>query len=397
VCFTALGLAACATLPQYGVATTTVTPHGNCDTSRVIPVGVALDLSGRQAGLGHEYLSGLEIAVEQVNHSRGVLRYHDCLELLYKDTRGDAHVAGRAVVDLVNKEGVAFLVSPLTPGEIQFAGPDLAKAVVPTASFSSLDQTYDPHRYPKLFPLAASSNAVAASMTSFARSQRWTRVGIVATDDPGRRRGAADLTQTAKRAGVVVTESVAAAAGIGSAASALRRLRQTTPDAVVVMGDSLDVSDVLKARASLGWRVPVVAQAVAADRLVVAAVGVGNLDDVFAVVPQAVVVQQRPLDPAILGLRDQVRNHLHVSRLNGSIIPYSQAVDAISMLAWVASGVHNLNPGSARTYLENANFQGLLASYSFTSDAHTGMGSDQLTVAPVTSLSDGLFGVIRSG
>jgi hypothetical protein len=50
-----------------------------------------------------------------------------------------------------------------------------------------------------------------------------------------------------------------------------------------------------------------------------------------------------------------------------------------------------------RTYLENANFQGLLASYAFTSDAHTGMGSEQLTVAAVNSLSDGLFGPYHSG
>ena len=81
----------------------------------------------------------------------------------------------------------------------------------------------------------------------------------------------------------------------------------------------------------------------------------------------------------------------------GSIIPYAQAADAISMLASVGAGIHTVNPGPVRTYLENANFQGLLASYAFTSDAHTGMGSDQLTVAAVSSLSDGLFGASGSG
>jgi hypothetical protein len=81
----------------------------------------------------------------------------------------------------------------------------------------------------------------------------------------------------------------------------------------------------------------------------------------------------------------------------GSIISYARAVDAVGMLGSVATGIHTVNPGPVRTYLENANFQGLLASYTFTSDAHTGMGSDQLTVASVNSLSDGLFGVARSG
>ncbi|HSS11214.1 MAG TPA: hypothetical protein VLL25_15110, partial [Acidimicrobiales bacterium] len=73
-----LALTACATLPQYGVATTTVTPRGNCDTSRVVPVGVPVDLSGRQAQLGREYLTGLQVAVDQANHARGVLKSHSC-------------------------------------------------------------------------------------------------------------------------------------------------------------------------------------------------------------------------------------------------------------------------------------------------------------------------------
>jgi branched-chain amino acid transport system substrate-binding protein len=392
-----LALGACATLPQYGVATTAVTPHGNCDSSRIVPIGAALNLSGAAGELGQEYLRGLEIAVDQINHSRGLLHYHDCLELLYKDTRGDGHVASRAILDLVNQEGVAFLVSPFLESEIQVAGRDLANAVVPTGSFSSLDRTYDPHRYPKLFPLAASSSAVAATMASFARSRGWTRIGVVAAGDVAGRQGTSDAVQAARRAGVVLAGSLSLAPGVDGATSGLRRLQPSAPQAVLIMGDSPDVADALKARATLGWNVPVIAQDVAGDRSVLDAVGSGSLGGVFAVVPQAVVRQQRPLDPAVVALTNDVRSRMGVRQLTGSIIPYARAVDAISMLGSVATGIHSVNPGPVRTYLENANFQGLLASYAFTSDAHTGMGPDQLTVAAVSSLSDGLFGASRSG
>jgi ABC-type branched-subunit amino acid transport system substrate-binding protein len=388
---------ACATRPQYGAATTAVTPHGNCDAARIIPVGAALDLSGPEAALGHEYLAGLEMAVDQINHSQGLLHYHDCLELLYKDTGGNVHVASRAILDLVNQEEVAYLVAPFEPSEIRFAGRDLSGANVPTASFASLDETYDPHRYPKLFPIAASSSAVTAAMVSFAHSQKWTRLGIVATGDAAGQQGAADAVPAARRAGIAVTGSPSLPPGIDPARSALRQLEQSGPDAVLVTGDSPDVADVLRARAILGWNVPVIAQDVAGDRSVLEAAGSGHLGGVFAVVPQAVVRQQKPLDPAVVTFSNDLRRRLGGSPVAGSIIPYAQAADAISMLGSVATGIHTVNPGPVRTYLENANFQGLLASYAFTSDAHTGMGSDQLTVAAVSSLSDGLFGASGPG
>jgi ABC-type branched-subunit amino acid transport system substrate-binding protein len=196
---------------------------------------------------------------------------------------------------------------------------------------------------------------------------------------------------------VVLTGSVSLAPGIDGATSGLRRLRASGPQAVLILGGSPGVADALKARAALGWDVPVIAQDIVGDRSVVDAVGSGGLKEVFAVVPQAVVPKQQPLDPAVLALRDQVRTRLGVPQLTGSIIPYAQAVDAVGMLGSVASGIHTVNPGPTRTYLENANFQGLLASYAFTSDAHTGIGSDQLSVASMNSLSDGLFGLSPSG
>ena len=85
----------------------------------------------------------------------------------------------------------------------------------------------------------------------------------------------------------------------------------------------------------------------------------------------------------------QPANH---SPLVGSIVPYAQADDAIAMFASSANDVHTIAPGPVRTFLENANYQGVLASYSFATDSHGGMGADQLTVVPVTSLADGLSG-----
>jgi branched-chain amino acid transport system substrate-binding protein len=385
----AVGAAACAPLPRVGAATSTVAPHGSCDHARVVPVGAPLDLSGPGAALGQEYLRGLELAVEQVNDSRGVLSSHACLELMYKNTRGSDALSSRAILDLVNAEGAAFIVAPLTAGEIQAAGSDLAKDGVPTASFSGLGAIYDPHRYPQVFPLAAPISVTAAAMASFARTQRWTRVAVIGTGDSDGGLGAVAAVDAVQHDGLALAASGSA---VPSVPTTLARLRAASPDAILLMGGAPGVAAVLEARARSGWDVPVIAEGVAADPGVVTAVGPDGLDRVFAVVPRAVAASSSPFDPSVVGLRDQLRHALGGSPLTGSIVPYAQAEDAISMFASTANSVHTIAPGPVRTYLENANFQGVLASYSFTPDSHGGMGADQVTVVAVGSLANGLFG-----
>ena len=390
----AVGAAACAPLPRLGAATSTVAPHGSCDHARVVPVGAPLDLSGPGAALGQEYLRGLKLAVVQVNNARGVLSSHACLELMYKNTRGNAGLSRRAILDLVNAEGAAFIVAPLSAGEIRAAGPDLARDGVPTASFSGLDTIYDPHRYPQVFPLAAPIGVTAAAMTSFARARGWTRVGVIATNDSDGALGSGAATDAIHRDGLVLAGSGSATPSI---AATLARLRAASPDAILLVGDGPGVAAVLDARARSGWDVPVVAEAVAADPEVVSGVGAAGLDRVFAVVPRAIVAGSSPFDPGVLALRDQVRRALGGSPLVGSIEPYAEAGDAVSMFASVANDVHTIAPGPVRTYLENANFQGVLGSYSFATDSHSGLGPDQVTVVPVSSLADGLFGAAAAG
>jgi ABC-type branched-subunit amino acid transport system substrate-binding protein len=389
-CLVGTLLGACAAPARVGVTTTIVKPTGNCDTARVVGVGATLGLSGRQAELGHEYLTGLEMAVDHVNHTGGILANHSCLELLYKNDRGSEPVANRAVLDLVNRETVAFLAGPMLATQAQSARPALAAAGIPTASFSGLEDTFRRSRYPWTFPLSSSTPTLAASMAAFARSKGWSQVGIVASDDAVGRRGAATFRKSAALDGLAVTGPVFVSHR-GHADQALRQVRDANPDGLVVLDDSLDVASVLKARVDLGWSVPVVAGSAATDQRVITAVGMTDLAGVFAVVPLALVAQPGTSDADVRRFRDQLHQQLHADTLHGSIVAYAQGYDAVSMMASAARNIHSTTPASLRTFLENANYQGLLASYSYTATAHTGIPSDQTTIVPITSLTDGLF------
>jgi len=389
-----VALAAC-TMPQhFGIATTVVKPTGTCDKSRVVEIGASLALSGSQGPLGQEYLTGLKMAVKHVDSTGGVLKHHECLELLYKDDEGSVPVAKRAVLDLVDQEEVSFLVSPFLSAQAEGASAVLARSNIPVASFSSLDQTFHRAAQPWTFPLTSSISTTTAAMINFGQTQGWHRVAVVATGDPAGRRGAASLATSASRRGLTLTAEDFITTG-RHFDQVLERLRAMHPDGLALVGDTLAVAAALRARQAIGWDVPVVASSIAVDPNVISAIGTAGLAGVSVVVPQAIVAQPGIPDADVRSFRDNLRTQLHRPSLGGSIVPFAQGYDAISMFASAVRNADSLTAANVRTFLENANYQGLLASYTYTASAHTGIPSNQQVTEPASRLSDGIFPAIE--
>jgi branched-chain amino acid transport system substrate-binding protein len=386
-------LSACSLRKQYGVSTHTDVPSGNCDSSRIVELGASLDLSGPQAALGHEYLTGIEMAVSHINHNGGILQDHSCLELLYKDDRGDLRVGNQAVLDLVNNEVVNLLVGPFQSRQVEFAGANLGLAGVPSTTFSSLDQVRNPGTYPTTFPTAPSQASVASVMGAYATSHGWSRVAVAVVGDPAGREGLAALQSEATRDRYSVVGTVLLRPGQRPAPSVLAPLESVGPQALLVVGDTTDVAQALVARSELSWSVPTLVPPVGASEAVVGAVGARRLSGVSAVVAQAVVTAPgvASSDPSMLSFISRLEKKLGSSSLQGSVIPYAEAYDGVSMLAYAARSTNSDTAGNLRTFLENANYQGLLASYGYTSGRHGGVSPQQLTVAPLASISGGLL------
>ena len=382
----ALALSACSVRKQYGVATTVYTPKGNCDSSRIVEVGAALDLSGPQAALGNEYLKGLKLAVNQVNHNKGVLKNHRCLELLYKNTQGNVNIADKAVLDLVNNEVVAFIVAPFGSDEVVHSGSDLGLVGVPTVSMSSLDSTTKPKPYPQLVPVTPPQSSLAQAAVKYARSQHWTSVAAVGENNQAGAEGVADFANDARKAGLTVTGTAHGSDVTGE----MQTLQAGNPQGLYVAGDDLGLGRLLAARQSAGWNVPVLAGPDAADANLVSS---GSTAGVSVVVPTALVVSGggQPSDPSMVSFLALLQKTYGSSAFAGSVEPYTEAYDGVQLLAYVGTSINSIQPGDVRTFIENANYQGLLASYGYTSGAHTGVASAQLSVVPLSSLSNGIF------
>jgi hypothetical protein len=108
------------------------------------------------------------------------------------------------------------------------------------------------------------------------------------------------------------------------------------------------------------------------------------------------LVVSRQVPVSLATFRSRVLRALHQARLGSPITPYAQGYDALQLFASSANGVNAYDPGSVRTFIENANFEGLLGTYDYTSSDHEGLAASQFTVAPLDSLSNGLYVVAGS-
>jgi ABC-type branched-subunit amino acid transport system substrate-binding protein len=73
-------------------------------------IGCLLPLSGRFAIYGQEALNGIQLGMSTFNQAAGEKQ----IELIIKDTRGEAEVAVSAVEELTNEERVIAIIGPLT-------------------------------------------------------------------------------------------------------------------------------------------------------------------------------------------------------------------------------------------------------------------------------------------
>jgi ABC-type branched-subunit amino acid transport system substrate-binding protein len=378
-------LTGCHSAPRLGVSTTVYPVEGHCNTSSVVEVGASLPLSGSDRVAGHAQLLGLELGVNRVNSAGGVLTAHRCLELLYKDNRSDPAVDNQALLDLVNQEKVSFLAGPFLAPENPANLDHIGALGTTAASYSVVPATFKPSKFPNTFPIASTLANQASVLVATAKQQHLHHVALVRSATLVAAEGAAAFRIDARSAGLTVAPTTFVVDSGGAARSAWTDLAAGHPSGVVVFDSGSTLAPLLTARKSAGSTLPVLASIKVAPVLPTAVV-----NGVQVVVPKSLVVS-RHVPASLASFRVRVLHALNQTRLGGPITPYAQGYDALQLFANAANGVNAYDPGSVRTFIENANFEGLLGTYVYTSSDHEGLAASQFTVAPLDSLSNGLY------
>jgi len=147
-----------------------------------IKVGFPMILSGPGALFGEPALKGAQMYVEEINAKGGVLGRK--IELLPRDTKGNADEAVRVARELVLKENVDFLVGTLTSAE----GPAVSvvakeNKIVFIAAIPKTDQLTAPDKlHPYVFRVAANTTAEGRSAAEIVAKWPVTRIATMSPD-----------------------------------------------------------------------------------------------------------------------------------------------------------------------------------------------------------------------
>ena len=150
---------------------------------KAIRVGYPVILSGPGALIGEPSLKGAQMYVEEINAKGGVLGRK--LELVVRDTKGNADEAVRVARDLILRENVDFLVGTLTSAEGPAVSP-VAKEnkIVFVVPVVKTDQLVSPaNLHPYVFRTASNTTIEGRSAAEImAKWKDIKRVGTMSQD-----------------------------------------------------------------------------------------------------------------------------------------------------------------------------------------------------------------------
>ena len=152
------------------------------EAQKPIKVGYPMILSGPGALFGEPALKGAQMYVDEINAKGGVLGRK--IELLPRDTKGNADEAVRVSRELILKENVDFLVGTLTSAE----GPAVSvvakeNKIVFIAPIPKTDQLTAPDKlHPYVFRVAANTTMEGRSAAEIVAKWPVTRIATISPD-----------------------------------------------------------------------------------------------------------------------------------------------------------------------------------------------------------------------
>lgn len=131
-------LSACSAGPTGGSTSGSGSASGgNKQEGDTIKIGVNLELSGAVAAYGTAEKEGIDLAVEEINESGGILGKQ--IEIVSKDNKSDNNESATVAANLTTNDKVVAMIGPATSGATKAALPNVTKAQVPLVTPSGTD------------------------------------------------------------------------------------------------------------------------------------------------------------------------------------------------------------------------------------------------------------------
>ena len=216
-----------------------------------VVVGAAVSQSGDLADLASDFRKGLLLWQDDVNAAGGLLGRH--VELLLVDDRSEANRASALYTRLIREEKADLLIGPFgsaaTVGAAAAAERNsrvLLNATGATQSVLRAGQRY-------VFQVAAPYAVYGEELLGLLRAAGYTKLSVIARDDPASREMAQSFVERAPRFGLAPGELGVYAGATRDFTSLVQAARAASPDAWIAFGGETDAAEMVKAMKRAGY------------------------------------------------------------------------------------------------------------------------------------------------
>ena len=152
---------------------------GAAPASQPIVIGVIGAMSGPSAVLGKEQQQGVELAVDEINAAGGIMGRP--VKAVYRDDEADPTKALTAAQELVDREGINFLVGTTNSTPAATVIPFLQdNKIVSVTAIATSNTIIDAAKYPYAFRVFIPNGLQANSLVLNAKQRGYKKIALVA-------------------------------------------------------------------------------------------------------------------------------------------------------------------------------------------------------------------------
>ncbi|GAA4728150.1 hypothetical protein GCM10023350_09120 [Nocardioides endophyticus] len=360
------------------------------DCAQSVKLGLLATLSGPGAALGELTKNGAELAVSQANEAGDV-----CIDLVVKDDAGDPTKASQATRELVDQEEVDAVAGPLLTGPTGAALPITTPAKIVSIVTSSAKFAGDPTEFPYTFQVTSQSGTLADAYVAYMKDHGLTKAAaLVVNNEFG-----TDLLSEFKRASegtdIELVSEETFVSGSVDAAPQVSKMKASGADTFLnMLAVDPDHIAAIKARNSLDWDVPMLGVQSIANASIPQAVGADGMAKVYAVGYRNLASDGTagvPSSPLAATFKTDYMKATGAKTLDGSFYMAASTYDAVNLLVAAYKETGETDSDAVKDYLASATYDGVAASYEFSSDNHNGITVEDLTFVDAGAGTDGIM------
>lgn len=363
-------------------------------SAQTVKIGWLSSLTGPLSSAAIAENQGVQLAVEEINKSGGILGKQ--IELLTRDTAGDPTKAVNFAQQLAFSDKVQFVIGPVNSGEGLATTPILARAGVPNIIIGAIDQLTDATKYPRAFRAINTNLQWISTANNYALDTlKKTKVAIIADTSGYGTSSAKTAEELLAKAGITPVYSVLVDANKTDLTDEMTKAKAAGADVVMPWSAATGLlARMLNARGNMGWDVPVVGHpAIMASQIRKLLNKPQYWENTYAAGYASTTYGADGKLPArTQELVNKIRPKLGGGEIDLLFWWVALGYDTVKIIEHAAKTAGSTEPAAIQKALENTkNFEGVYATYSWSPTQRNGFPDSNMATNTANTFKDGSF------